>query len=115
MRVRLGPRDDWFTQTAIDTFLGSPYEVSTESNRVGARLTGPVMDRARDGELDSEGLVMGAVQVPASGQPVVFLADHPTVGGYPVIAVVEPEDLPLVAQARPGDWLEFVTIDRRPT
>lgn len=110
MRVRLGPRDDWFTQTAIDTFLGSPYEVSTESNRVGARLTGPVMDRARDGELDSEGLVMGAVQVPASGQPVVFLADPPATGGYPVIAVVESDDLPRVAQVRPGDSLTFTRV-----
>lgn len=110
VRVRLGPRDDWLTQAAIDTFLGSPYEVSTESNRVGARLTGLALERERDGELESEGLVLGAVQVPASGQPVIFLADHPTVGGYPVIAVVEPDDVPLVAQSRPGDSLTFTRV-----
>ena len=60
--------------------------------------------RAVAGELPSEGIVLGAVQVPADGQPLIFLADHPTTGGYPVIAVVDRVDLPLLAQARPGDY-----------
>lgn len=107
VRVSLGPRDDWFAPTAIDVLLGAEYEVSADSNRVGVRLAGAALDRAINGELESEGLVVGAVQVPASGQPVIFLADHPTTGGYPVVAVVEPEDVPLVAQARPGDRVAF--------
>ena len=67
----------------------SPYTVSPMSNRVGARLTGAALTRAEAGELPSEGIVLGAVQVPADGQPLVFLADHPTTGGYPVIGVVD--------------------------
>ena len=77
------------------------------SNRVGCRLAGSALTRTRAGELPSEGVVLGAVQVPADGQPLIFLADHPTTGGYPVIAVVERDDLPLLAQARPGTTVRF--------
>ena len=86
---------------------GSTYAVSGDSNRVGLRLEGPALERSREGELPSEGIVLGAVQVPASGQPLVFLNDHPTTGGYPVVAVVEPEDLWQCAQLRPGDEVRF--------
>jgi biotin-dependent carboxylase-like uncharacterized protein len=108
VRVRLGPRHDWFTEAAHAALLGQPYVLTPKSNRVGARLAGPELTRARPGELPSEGIVLGAIQVPTDGQPVVFLADHPTTGGYPVIAVVEPADLPLLAQARPGTTIRFV-------
>jgi allophanate hydrolase subunit 2 len=64
--------------------------------------------RVRAGELPSEGMVEGAVQVPPDGQPIVMLADHPTTGGYPVLAVVDPRDLGEVAQAAPGTMLRFV-------
>ena len=74
---------------------------------MAARLAGPKLDRAIADELPSEGLVLGAVQVPAGGEPLVFLADHPTTGGYPVIGVVEPADLPLLAQSRPGTPVTF--------
>jgi allophanate hydrolase subunit 2 len=77
------------------------------SNRVGARLAGASLTRARAGELPSEGIVLGAVQVPADGEPLVFLADHPATGGYPVVAVVEAADLPALAQARPGTTVRF--------
>ncbi|HEX5594985.1 MAG TPA: biotin-dependent carboxyltransferase family protein, partial [Micromonosporaceae bacterium] len=103
--VRLGPRDDWFTAEAIEALLSTPYTVSTMSNRVGVRLTGAALPRAKAGELPSEGIVLGAVQVPADGQPLVFLADHPTTGGYPVIAVVQ--DVTPLAQARPGTTVRF--------
>jgi biotin-dependent carboxylase-like uncharacterized protein len=106
--VHLGPRDDWFTTKACETLLSQPYTLSVKSNRVGARLTGPTLTRASTGELPSEGIVLGAIQVPADGQPLIFLADHPTTGGYPVIAVVDPTDLPLLAQARPGTRVWFV-------
>jgi allophanate hydrolase subunit 2 len=77
------------------------------ANRIGARLNGPDLTRSVTHELPSEGLVPGAVQVPGDGKPIIFLADHPTTGGYPVIAVVHPADLPLVAQARPGTKVMF--------
>jgi allophanate hydrolase subunit 2 len=81
--------------------------VSPDSDRVGARLSGPALVRSRHEELPSEGLVEGAIQVPPDGQPIVMLADHPTTGGYPVIAVVDPADLRHVAQAAPGTTLRF--------
>lgn len=103
LRVRLGPRAEWFTAAALEALDGAEYAVSADSNRIGLRLSGPVVERGRHDELPSEGMVLGAVQVPPSGQPVVFLHDHPTTGGYPVVAVVTTEDLPVCAQARPGD------------
>ncbi|QGN46057.1 5-oxoprolinase/urea amidolyase family protein [Micromonospora sp. WMMC415] len=105
LTLRLGPRDDWFTPLALDRLFGTAYTVSPVSNRVGARLTGAALPRAVAGELPSEGLVLGAVQVPADGQPLVFLADHPTTGGYPVIGVVA--DVTPLAQARPGTTVTF--------
>lgn len=107
VHVLPGPRDDWFTPDAMATFLSGRYEVTAESNRVGVRLTGPSVQRARDGELPTEGMVAGSVQIPPSGKPIVFLADHPVTGGYPVIAVVRSADLPLMAQARPGQAVTF--------
>ncbi|MEV8441597.1 biotin-dependent carboxyltransferase family protein [Actinosynnema sp. NPDC051121] len=107
--VLLGPRDDWFDDPA-DRLRAGRWTVSDRSNRVGIRLTGTALDRtaSRVGrELPSEGLVTGAVQVPADGLPVVFLADHPTTGGYPVIGVVAAPALPLLGQAAPGTRLRF--------
>ncbi|WP_198942840.1 5-oxoprolinase subunit C family protein [Actinophytocola xanthii] len=112
VRVLPGPRDDWFTEDALRTLTGSRYEVTADSNRVGLRLAGPALDRAREGELPSEGMVAGSVQVPPSGQPVLFLADHPITGGYPVIAVLRSADLPVIAQARPGQGIRF-RLDQR--
>ncbi|MBO9520429.1 MAG: biotin-dependent carboxyltransferase family protein [Nocardioidaceae bacterium] len=103
----LGPRQDWLTPAALARLGAASYEVEPASNRIGVRLRGPVLERARDEELPSEPMVLGAVQVPPSGQPVVFLADHPTTGGYPVVGVVREADLPVCAQARPGDRLSF--------
>ena len=107
LRVEPGPRADWFRDAALTAFTGSTYAVSGDSNRVGLRLEGPALERSREDELPSEGIVLGAVQVPASGQPLVFLNDHPTTGGYPVIAVVDPDDLWQCAQLRPGDRVRF--------
>ncbi|MER7440125.1 biotin-dependent carboxyltransferase family protein [Micromonospora avicenniae] len=105
LAVRLGPRHDWFTPAALDQLFGTAYTVSPVSNRVGARLAGAALPRAVAGELPSEGIVLGAVQVPADGQPLIFLADHPTTGGYPVIGVVA--DVTSLAQARPGTTVRF--------
>ncbi|WP_175409491.1 biotin-dependent carboxyltransferase family protein [Streptomyces sp. TRM64462] len=108
LRVRLGPRDDWFTGRALRTLTTGAYRVSAASNRIGLRTEGPALERAVAGELPSEGMVLGAVQVPPDGRPVVFLADHPTTGGYPVVAVVRERDLARAAQAVPGTRVRFV-------
>ncbi|HEU4330258.1 MAG TPA: biotin-dependent carboxyltransferase family protein [Lapillicoccus sp.] len=109
VRVGLGPRDDWFARPT-DLFIGH-WVVTDRLDRLGARLARPDglpgLTRRRDAELPTEGMPLGAVQVPPSGEPVVFLADHPITGGYPVIAVVRSADIPLVAQARPGQHLLF--------
>jgi biotin-dependent carboxylase-like uncharacterized protein len=108
LRLRLGPRHDWISQTARDALQQADFTLSVKSNRVGARLSGPILTRAIAGDMPSEGIVLGAVQVPPDGQPLIFLADHPTTGGYPVVGVVESDDLALVAQARPGAAVRFV-------
>jgi allophanate hydrolase subunit 2 len=104
VRVRWGPRDDWFADAGE---LGRGVYTVGQGDRIGVRLDGPLLERAVPGELPSEGLVAGAVQVPGDGRPLVFLADHPTTGGYPVVAVVHPADLGLLAQARPGTRVVF--------
>ncbi len=108
LRVRLGPRDGWFTERALRVFTTGAYRVSSASNRIGLRTEGPPLERAVTAELPSEGMVRGAVQVPPDGRPVVFLADHPTTGGYPVVAVVREADLAAAAQAAPGSTVRFV-------
>jgi allophanate hydrolase subunit 2 len=108
VRVLPGPRLDWFAADALETLTSRTYTVSPESNRVGVRLVGEPLVRRRREELPSEGLVLGAVQVPAAGRPLVFLNDHPTTGGYPVIGVVAPAELAVCAQLRPGTAVRFV-------
>jgi biotin-dependent carboxylase-like uncharacterized protein len=105
--VRPGPRADWFTPAALRTLASAAYRVSPHSNRIGLRTEGPPLERARTGELPSEGMVLGAVQVPPDGRPVVFLHDHPTTGGYPVVAVVSEAALAAAAQAVTGTPLRF--------
>jgi biotin-dependent carboxylase-like uncharacterized protein len=105
-----GPRDDWLA--AGHTLIGHRYTVSPISNRIGLRLTGPALAR-RPGELASEATVTGAIQVPADGVPLIFLADHPTTVGYPIVAVVDPGDLALCAQLRPGTDVTFATVPGR--
>ncbi|MEV4876024.1 biotin-dependent carboxyltransferase family protein [Streptomyces cyaneofuscatus] len=106
--LHLGPRHTWFTAAALRTLTTAAYRVSPHSNRIGLRTEGPVLERARDGELPSEGMVLGAVQVPPDGRPVVFLNDHPTTGGYPVVGVVPETALAGAAQAVPGTRVRFV-------
>ncbi|WP_326503410.1 urea amidolyase family protein [Rothia nasimurium] len=124
VRVLPGPRDDWFTPESLGRFTEVTWEVSQSSDRIGVRLLlaatpadadtnaqpTDVLTRAVTRELPSEGMVAGAVQVPPSGEPVVFLADHPVTGGYPVIATVHPADLRLLAQAPPGTQLRFTLL-----
>lgn len=110
LRVTLGPREDQFEPVAVQTLVHSVWTVTSASDRVGVRLEGPPLRWSEQPELRSEGMVTGAIQVPPDGQPIVFLANHPTTGGYPVLAVVAADDLALAAQARPGTTLRFRVI-----
>lgn len=107
VRVVLGPRDDWFTPEAVRTFLHTAWAVGSDADRVGIRLDGPELTRGVEGELLSEGMVRGSVQVPPSGRPIVFGPDHPTTGGYPVIGVVVDADVDLLWQLPPGASVRF--------
>ncbi len=102
-----GPSAHWFDDSALTALTEDRWTVSPDSSRVGVRLTGPVLRRAHGLELPPEGMVTGALQVPPNGQPVLLLADRPTTGGYPVIAVARESDLPHAAQAAPGTVLRF--------
>jgi len=107
VRVLPGPRRDWFDDDAWRSLTTQPWEVTSQSNRVGVRLDGDPLQRRREGELASEGMVRGALQVPPSGLPVLFLADHPVTGGYPVIGYVQDRDVDACAQLRPGQRLRL--------
>ncbi|MFC8043786.1 5-oxoprolinase/urea amidolyase family protein [Nocardia sp. NPDC057353] len=112
VRVRPGPRDAWFADPAA-LFAGE-WRVTSDVDRVGVRLQrsrGPALRRAVRTELPTEGLPLGAIQVPPGGEPVIMLADHPVTGGYPVIGVVAAADLGIVAQLRPGTALRFQPLD----
>ncbi len=109
--VVLGPRTDWFTPEAVELLRSQRWQVTPQSNRVGIRLAGEVpLARAVAGELPSEGTSIGAIQVPPSGQPVLFLADHPLTGGYPVIGAVAPHHLDRAGQIPVNAWLRFNPI-----
>lgn len=110
VRVVPGPREDWFTPAAVASFFAQEWELTASSDRVGARLSGEPLERVRTDELPSEGTVPGCVQVPPAGLPVVLLQDAPTTGGYPVLGVVHPEDLAVLAQLRPGERLRFARL-----
>jgi allophanate hydrolase subunit 2 len=107
LSVVLGPRADRFTDEAIATLQDAEWTVGIDANRVGVHLDGPALVRRHPGELPTEPMVAGAIQVPGSGRPVLFLADHPVTGGYPVIAVLTSGAIGLAAQLRPGRRRRF--------
>ena len=109
IRVILGPRAYWFTDPA--SLFTQDWVVTSDADRVGVRLDGKTpLKRTSSKELPSEGMVVGALQVPPDGMPVAFLADHPVTGGYPVIGVVHSSDIPLLGQLRPGDSVRFTEM-----
>lgn len=112
IRVIAGPQDDHFSAAALATFFGQPWRASADLDRMGVRLEGPPLKHNDKGpDIVSDGVVPGAIQVPADGQPIVLLADAQTVGGYPKIATVIRADLPRLAHLRPGDTLRFAAVD----
>lgn len=111
VRALLGPRDAWIADPS--GLEGQTWTVSSRSDRVGVRLEGGTLgrhSRFEGEELPSEGAVRGSIQVPPSGEPVIFLADHPVTGGYPVVAVVQGQDVDLLAQARPGQGVTIKVV-----
>lgn len=113
IRAILGPQDDYFTKEGIRTFFSAAYTVTPASDRMGMRLSGPVLAAVSATDIVSDGIALGSVQVPAGGQPIVLLADRQTVGGYAKIATVIKADLPKLAQLRPGDQIRFEKTNRK--
>lgn len=105
-----GPRAEWFTASALETLYDSEFEVTSEADRVGIRLSGPGLERRITSELASEGVVCGSLQAPPEGRLTLFLADHPVTGGYPVIAVVRARQISIAAQLRPGQLVRFKRV-----
>lgn len=110
LRVVLGPQEDAFTEEGIKTFFNSSYMVTNECDRMGYRLEGEKVDHKEGGDIISDGIAMGAVQIPSHGQPIIMMADRQTTGGYTKIANVITVDLPRVAQAKPGDKISFKRV-----
>lgn len=112
IRAIRGNQYDWFTQESQIAFYSQPYKVTPQSDRMGYRLEGPILELTEPMELISEAVAFGSIQVPAEGKPIVLLADRQTTGGYPKIAQIATIDLPLIAQTKPGDTILFTEISR---
>lgn len=108
-RVIVGPQDDFFTAEAVDAFFSQPFTVTAELDRMGIRLEGPLLTHRADKGADilSDGITPGAIQVPASGQPIVLGPDCQTVGGYPKIATLISADVPRLSHLVPGEQIRF--------
>jgi antagonist of KipI len=111
--VLQGPQDDRFETEALEAFQSAPYRIANESDRMGFRLQGPALKRKRSGEIISDATPLGVLQVPASGQPMLLMADRQTAGGYPTIATVITADIGLAGQLGPGDTIRFEICSRR--
>lgn len=110
LRVVLGPQDDAFTAAGIETFLTGVYAVTAEFDRMGCRMEGPEIAHETSGDIISDGIAFGAIQVPSSGQPIVMLADRQTTGGYTKIANVISADFRVLGQLKSGDKVRFEKI-----
>jgi allophanate hydrolase subunit 2 len=110
LRIEFGPRADWFTADALSRLVEAPWTVRPDSNRIGVRLGGGALTRARAGELATEATLPGAVQVPPDGRPILLGPDAPVTGGYPVVAVVIDADLDAAGQLRPGAEVSFAPV-----
>ena len=111
IRVVLGPQADRFTAEGIAAFLGGPYEMLPQSDRMGARLAGPRIAHARGHDIISDGIALGSIQVPGDGQPIVLLVDRQSTGGYTKIATVGSFDIGRIGQVKPGQRVRFRAVD----
>jgi biotin-dependent carboxylase-like uncharacterized protein len=111
LRVTPGPQSDWFPESSRHLFYSAAYRVSEESNRMGLRLEGAPIPENSGGQMISEGVSLGAIQIPHGGQPIILFVEQQTTGGYPKIANVISADLPGVGQLRPRDEIRFERVD----
>ena len=110
LRVTRGPQEEWFPQAALSAFYDGSYRVTEESNRMGLRLAGPPLDCDSLGHMITEPVSLGAIQIPAGGQPIILFVEQQTTGGYPKIANVIAADLSSVGQLRPRDEVRFQQV-----
>jgi len=108
--VIMGPQADMFSEGGINTFLSNQYKVTSEVDRMGYRLEGPMIEHRAKAEIISDALLPGAIQVPKNGKPIIMMRDAQTTGGYPKIAVTITSDLSVLGQSKPNDVIEFLTI-----
>jgi allophanate hydrolase subunit 2 len=111
LRVILGPQDDLFTQTGIDTFLSGEFSMTFKFDRMGCQLDGPFIEHTGSANIISDAIAFGAIQMPEHGHPIIMLADRQTVGGYPKIANVISVDLPKLVQCKLGSKIRFKAIE----
>jgi len=110
VNVVLGPHLDKFTHTGVETFLSNPYTVTLEADRMGYRTEGSAIELKTRGDVISDAILPGAVQVPSDGKPIIMMKDAQTTGGYAKIAVVETSDIHVLGQAKPNDKVCFHEI-----
>ncbi len=108
VRVMAGPQQESFATGALDALQSAPYAIRQDSDRMGFRLQGPTLAHARGADIISDATPLGVLQVPASGHPILLMADRQTTGGYPKIATVIAADIPVAGQLAPGDTIQFV-------
>jgi antagonist of KipI len=111
LRVTPGPQSDWFSESSQQIFYASTYRVAEESNRMGLRLAGAAIPAPAGGRMISEGIALGAIQVPEGGLPIILFVEQQTTGGYPKIANVISADLHSLGQLRPRDEIRFERIE----
>ena len=107
LRVLPGPQQDLFSRDALEVLQSAPYTISSTSDRMGFRLDGPKLTHSRGADIISDATPLGVLQVPASGQPILLMADRPTAGGYPKVATVITADMAIAGQLGPGDTITF--------
>ncbi|WP_125153157.1 5-oxoprolinase/urea amidolyase family protein [Clostridium rectalis] len=110
VRVVMGPQEDYFSDSGIETLLSSEYEITNEADRMGYRLMGKKIEHVKGADIVSDGIVLGAVQVPAHGMPIIMMADRQTTGGYAKIATVISQDISLLAQGKSKDKIKFIRV-----
>ena len=111
LRVTSGPQSDWFQESSQQLFYANSYRVTEDSNRMGLRLEGAAIPPHNKGQMITEGVALGAIQIPDGGQPIILFVEQQTTGGYPKIANVISADLPSIGQLRPRDELCFEKVD----
>ena len=110
LRVTPGPQSDWFTKATLKAFYANTYRVTEEANRMGLHLEGPSLPEGAHGEMISEGVSLGAIQIAAGGLPIILFVEQQTTGGYAKIANVISADLHSLGQLRPRDEIRFELV-----